>query len=255
MMALRVNLNKALEKIKEQRQKKEDKEKAKERGRDQRRQEGARLSDMQLYVDMHPKKRAMLLEVLKMTDPECGLTIAEKGAIIYTRLLDVAQVLKEDLENAGYDVYVITSAQTQNKRSKIVESFKTDSANKIVIISEAGGESVSLQSTNELILYNVPRGPGRWAQIIGRVARMFCKYGHFNIHFVTVKYSIDEYMQILLSSKKELEEELLVADTIPLKEEGKFNQLILRQIRHDLLWRKGLRKKPPSSRAQVDKNY
>lgn len=248
-MALRINLDKAIAKVREAKAKAESKQEETKSKRNKKIQESARMAEMQKYVDLHPAKRAKLLEVLESVDEHTGLKVCEKGALVYTRLLDVAAQLREDLEKAGYEVYLITSAQSQSKRSKIVEDFKTDSSNKIIIISEAGGESVSLQTTNELILYNVPRGPGRWGQIIGRVARMFCKYGWFNIHFITVKYSIDEYMQILLSSKKELEEELLVADTIPLKEEKKFNQLVLREIRHDLLWRRGLRKKAPASRV------
>ena len=74
---------------------------------------------------------------------------------------------------------------------------------------------------------------------------MFSKYDYFNIHFITVEDSIDEYSQILLSAKKELEEELLSADTIPLKGEKVFNQLVLKKISEGLLWRHGKRKKNP----------
>ena len=98
-------------------------------------------------------------------------------------------------------------------------------------------------------MYNVPRGPGKWTQTLGRVARLFSKYDSFNVHFVTVEDSIDEYSQILLSAKKELEEEILLADTIPLKEEKSFNQMVLKKIRQGLLWRHGKSKKNP----KVDK--
>ena len=221
------------------------KEKAYKEKASETRAHSARLSDMQRYVDMSEEKRGKLREVLMSKSPDSDKTILEKGAIIYTRLLDVAATLEQDINELGVQCYVITSKQTGKKREKIVKEFKEDSSNKIIIISEAGGESVSLQTTNELILYNIPRGPGRWAQIIGRVARMFSKYDYFNIHFITVEDSIDEYSQILLSAKKELEEELLSADTIPLKGEKVFNQLVLKKIREGLLWRHGKRKKNP----------
>lgn len=221
------------------------KEKAYKEKASETRAHSARLSDMQRYVDMSEEKRGKLREVLMSKSPDSDKTILEKGAIIYTRLLDVADTLEQDINELGVQCCVITSKQTGKKREKIVKEFKEDSSNKIIIISEAGGESVSLQTTNELILYNIPRGPGRWAQIIGRVARMFSKYDYFNIHFITVEDSIDEYSQILLSAKKELEEELLSADTIPLKGEKVFNQLVLKKIREGLLWRHGKRKKNP----------
>ena len=205
----------------------------------------ARLVDMQRYVDMHPLKRAKLIEVLKSQASDCDLKIYEKGALVFTRLLDVASLLKDDIEKEGMQCYLITSEQNQKQRAKIVADFKEDPKNKIIIISEAGGESVSLQKTNEIMMYNVPRGPGKWTQTLGRIARMFSKYDSFNIHFVTIEDSIDEYAQILLSAKKELEEEILSADTIPLKEEKSFNQMILKKIRQSLLWRHGKSKKNP----------
>lgn len=209
----------------------------------------ARLVDMQRYVDMHPLKRKALIEVLKSKATDCDLKVHEKGALVFTRLLDVADTLKDDIEKAGFTCYHITSKQNQKQRAAIVEKFKEDPTNTIIVISEAGGESVSLQKTNEVIMYNVPRGPGKWTQTLGRVARLFSKYDSFNVHFVTVEDSIDEYSQILLSAKKELEEEILSADTIPLKEEKSFNQMVLKKIRQGLLWRHGKSKKNP----KVDK--
>lgn len=209
------------------------------------RQHSARLADMQRHVDMSEEKRNELKRVLTSKSEGETRTVAEKGAIIYTRLLDVAEVLESDIKSLGIKCSLITSKQSETKREKTVLEFKKDSSNKVIIISEAGGESVSLQTTNELILYNVPRGPGRWAQITGRTARMFSKYDFFNVHFITVEDSIDEYSQILLSAKKELEEVLLSADTIPLKEESTFNQLVLRKIRRGLLWKHGKTRKNP----------
>lgn len=212
---------------------------------EQTRQHQARMTDMQRYVDMSEEKRVELLKVLKSPASDCDKTIIEKGVLIYTRLLEVADTLKRDIEAQGYTCYLITSAQSQKVRSNIVETFKKDSSNTVIIISDAGGESVSLQATNEIIMYNVPRGPGRWTQVLGRVARMFSKYEGFNVHFIMVEDSIDEYSQILLSAKKELEEEILSADTIPLREEKSFNNLLLKKIRQGLLWKNGRTKKNP----------
>lgn len=207
----------------------------------------ARIADMQTYVDMSEEKRKELIRVLNSKASDCDLLIKEKGALVFTRLLEVAETLKNDILNAGITCYLITSKQPQKERARIVEMFKKDSANTVIIISEAGGESVSLQKTNEIIMYNVPRGPQKWTQVLGRVARMFSKYEEsgFNVHFITVIDSIDEYSQILLSAKKEFEEVLLSADTIPLKEEKSFNQQVLKKIRQHILWKAGKRKKSP----------
>lgn len=225
---------------------KEENEKRYRSKAEETRAHSARLVDMQRYVDMHPLKLQKLIEVLNSKSSDSDLKIYEKGVLIFTRLLDVADFLKTELEKIGFDCYLITSKQNQKARTTVVNLFKEDPTKKVIIISEAGGESVSLQKTNEIIMYNVPRGPGKWTQTIGRVARLFSKYDGFNVHFITVKFSIDEYSQILLSAKKELEEEILSADTIPLKEEKTFNQKVLKKIRQSLLWRYGKSKKDPS---------
>ena len=59
----------------------------------------ARLVDMQRYVDMHPLKRKALIAVLKSKATDCDLKVYEKGALVFTRLLDVADVLKENKAN------------------------------------------------------------------------------------------------------------------------------------------------------------
>ena len=239
-MAFKRNLIQKWTKV--QNNKKSYKEKAAET-----RAHSARLSDMQTYVDLSKEKRAELIKVLNSKATDCDMLIREKGALVFTRLLEVAEVLKKDIEDAGITCYMITSKQPQKQRSSIVEMFKKDSSNTVVVISEAGGESVSMQTTNEIIMYNVPRGPGKWTQVLGRIARLFSKYEDvgFNVHFVTVLDSIDEYSQILLSAKRELEEEILSADTIPLKEESSFNQQVVKKIRQHVLWKAGKRKKSP----------
>ena len=123
------------------------------------REHSARIPDMQRCVDMSKEKRAELIKVLNSKASDCDLLIKEKGALVFTRLLDVAETLKQDIEAEGLTCHMITSKQSQRERAKIVNDFKKDSANTIVIISEAGGESVSMQTTNEIIMYNVPRGP------------------------------------------------------------------------------------------------
>ena len=52
-----------------------------------------------------------------------------------------------------------------------------------------------------------------------------------------VDETLDVYKPILLSSKKELEEEILHADTISLKGQGSFDGMLLKEIRKELLWK------------------
>ena len=145
---------------------------------------------------------------------------------------ETAIYLSKEAQKAGVDgCLVVTPYYNKATQKGLIQHYT------------AVAKSVDLP----IIMYNVPRGPGKWTQVLGRIARLFSKYEDvgFNIHFITVLDSIDEYAQILLSARKELEEEILSADTIPLKEEKSFNQLILKKIRQHILWKAGKRKKNP----------
>ena len=87
-------------------------------------------------------------------------------------------------------------------------------------------------------MYNTPGSPGRANQIWGRISRFGSVFSKFYILYVICDETVDKYMPILLSSKKELEEAILHADYIDLKEEAKsFDSRVLKELRKELLWK------------------
>lgn len=211
-------------------------------------QHSARLVEMQRYVDMSGEKRALLYGLIvngKSSDSD--ETLLQKGVIVYIKFLDVIAKVAEDLKLMGIDCYVIQGSTEEDKRGQIASKFKGDPNSKVVLISNAAGESLNLNGTNELILYDTPDGPGKFGQISGRVIRSFSKFEEagrsFYLHYIICDETLDEYKPILLSSKKELEEDILHADTINLKETGSFNMLLLKEVRKQLLWKTKKRKK------------
>lgn len=212
------------------------------------RQHSARLADMQRYVDMSEEKRALLLDIVlngKSSDTEESLL--EKGVIVYIEFLDVIAQVAEDFKKKGIEVYVIQGSTKEDDRGSIAKEFKTNPNSKVVLISNAAGESLNLNGTNELILYDMPKGSGKYNQILGRIVRSFSRFEDegrsFYIHYVIVDETLDVYKPILLSSKKQLEEDILHADTINLKETGSFDAMLLKEIRKELLWKTKKRKK------------
>ena len=209
----------------------------------------ARLADMQRYVDMSEEKRKLLRDiVLKGKSSDSEESFLEKGVIIYIEYLDVIAQIAQDFKEEGIECYVIQGSTKEKDRGLISEEFKSNPESKVVLISQAAGESLNLNGTNEIILYDLPKGPGKFNQTIGRVARCFSKFEKenrsFYIHYVIVDNTLDVYKPILLSSKKQLEEDILHADTIDLKEIGSFDSMLLKELRKELLWKtkKGKRK-------------
>ena len=239
-MARRVFL-KALKKVEEN--KKSYEEKAQETRKCQ-----ARLPEMQLYVDLSVEKRALLMDlILNGKSSDSDESLLNKGVIVYVNLLEVVKQIAKDLEKAGIDYYVIEGKTNQKSRGKIASEFKSNPNSKVIIITDAAGESLNMNGTNEIILYDLPKGSGKFNQILGRIARNFSSFERqgrsFYIHYVIVDDTLDEYKPILLSSKKELEAQILKADTIPLKEQGSFDNIVLKKIRQELLWKTKKRKR------------
>lgn len=212
-------------------------------------QHSARLAEMQKYVDMSEEKRNLLLDiVLNGRSSDSDESLLEKGVVIYEKYLDVIAVLEQDFKKHGVEVYVIQGSTKEKDRGRISKEFRGNPKSKVILISDAAGESLSINGTNELILYSLPGGAsGRFNQLVGRVARCFSHFESegrsFYIHYVIVEDTLDVYKPILLSSKKELDEAILNADTIPLKGTKSFDGELLKRIRKDMLWKEKERRK------------
>lgn len=211
-------------------------------------QHSARLAEMQRYVDMSKEKRSLLLElVLNGRSSDSDETLLEKGVIIYIEFIDVITQVAEDFKSKGINVAVIQGSTKEKDRGSIAKDFKDNPNSKVILISNAAGESLNLNGSNELILYDMPKGSGKYNQILGRIARSFSHFEDegrsFYIHYVIVEDTLDVYKPILLSSKKQLEADILHADTINLKGTGSFDGELLKKIRKDLLWKEKEKRK------------
>lgn len=205
-----------------------------------------RLSDMQSYVDLSSEKLSLLFNTItKDKDQNTNKTLLEMGCVVYIELLEVVDKINEILTNKGIKTLIITGKTTQKQRELVSNEFMEDPHNKVVLFSSAGSESIDLNSTPHLILYNVPKGPKNFSQVIGRICRGFGEFTSFIIHEIIIEETLDEYKQVLLSSKRELEQTILNSDTIPLKQNiGSFDAQLLKKIRNRMLWKLGKRRKP-----------
>ena len=215
-------------------------------------QHSARLAEMQRYVDMSEEKRALLLDlVLNGRSSDSDESLLEKGVIIYIEFLDVIKQVAEDLKNKGVNVSVIQGSTKEKERGSIAKDFKENPNNKVVIISNAAGESLNINGSNELVLFDLPKGWGKYMQILGRAVRSFSRFENegrsFYIHNIITEDTLDVYKPVLLSSKKQLEEDILHADTINLKGISSFDGELLKKIRKDMLWKEKEKKKAQRS--------
>ena len=242
-MAVRSFFLRANKKVEENKAKKSYKEKAEET-----KEAYSNLHEMQKYVDLSEEKRTLLMDlVLHGRSSDSDESLLEKGVLIFAEYIEVIEQLAKDFREKGIECSIITGKTKEVDRGKISKDFKADSESKVVIMSAAGAESLNLNATNEIILYSLPKGPGKFNQTVGRIARCFSKFEEqnrsFYIHYVIVDETLDEYKPILLSSKKQLEEDILHADTISLKELKSFDAMLLKDVKKQYLWKTKKRKK------------
>jgi SNF2 family DNA or RNA helicase len=240
-MALRSFFLRANKKVEEN--KKSYKEKAEET-----KEAYSNLHEMQKYVDLSEEKRALLMDlVLHGRSSDSDESLLEKGVLIYAEYIEVIEQLAKDFEEKGIECSVITGKTKESERGKIAKEFKSNPNSKVVLMSSAGAESLNLNASNEIFLMDLPKGPGKFNQTIGRIARCFSKFEEqnrsFYIHYVIVEDTLDEYKPILLSSKKQLEEDILHADTISLKEMKSFDAMLLKDVKKQYLWKTKKKKK------------
>ena len=116
-------------------------------------QHSARLAEMQKYVDMSKEKRNLLLDlVLNGRSSDSDESLLEKGVIIYIEFLDVIKQVAEDFEEKGIEVSVIQGSTKEKDRGAIAKEFKNNPNSKVVLISNAAGESLNLNGTNDLTI-------------------------------------------------------------------------------------------------------
>ena len=125
---------------------------------------------------------------------------------------------------------------------EVLADFKTreDPENKALIVTIAGGQSLNLQATRNIIFYNIPFGIGYFVQVMGRIVREFSMFSTCYVHFVALEDTIDQYKYDYIKMHQgdfDLIFKNKVSENIKKKFDG-FNAYILQRLRKQLLWKK-----------------
>ena len=122
---------------------------------------------------------------------------------------------------------------SQKQREKVEEQIDTGT---IVLLTQAGTESINLQKANTVIFYDIPFAIQTFIQMVGRVTRMDSKYDHQDIYLIEAEGTSDTYRRILLQMNGQLINQIFgKVNTLPL--EMKFiDKNISKQLKNALLW-------------------
>ncbi|MGM0840262.1 MAG: helicase-related protein [Bacillota bacterium] len=99
-----------------------------------------------------------------------GILQHNEKIIIFTESVDTLNYLEEKLLKRVPEVTKIVGSFSMEKRRQQVELFRNDC--KIMLATDAGGESINLQFCNQMINYDIPWNPNKLEQRMGRIHRI-----------------------------------------------------------------------------------
>lgn len=193
----------------------------------------ARMVDLQYVVNKDPNKQKAYLQFLQEH--------IEQGVLTFCAFHETVGVIEEVLDKCkGVSYRRITGKEDEEARKENKEWFCQNPRNKVLIITKAGGQSLNLQATPNMVFYDTPFGAGQATQIFGRVVREYSSFKSFSIAFIAVKDTIDQYKYDMLAANKELFLKVLNNSVMPKsKTLETYNKAIIDRLRRSLLWKRG----------------
>ena len=193
----------------------------------------ARLVDLQYVVNRDEGKKQAFVNYMK--------DYVEQGVLVFCAFHDTVDIVSGILgECKGIEFLKITGLENDVKRKEAKEWFCSCPKNKVLIISKAGGQSLNLQATSNVLFFDIPFGAGSATQVFGRVVREYSEFKSFKIAFLVTKGTVDEYKYDLLSSNKELFMKIFRNEVMPESAKlGSYNKQVINSLKRDLLWKYG----------------
>ena len=191
------------------------------------------MPKLQRLVDKSAAKKYILKTIIKRCRKD--------GMIIYsrTRKGEMLEYIKDLCEDEGLKVKVISGSTKKEERRAIQRwSFEGETTDKVIIITDAAGQSMNLQFTHNLLFWEIPQGIGKFLQLKGRIGRMNSKWKHFDFYFLLIKNTIDEYWYSRFTCSKEMMKFTGSDTAIPTAKMNKFDDRKLKRERDKKVWRK-----------------
>lgn len=165
--------------------------------------------------------------------------INDHGIIVYAEQYETIQrleTLTKMLKAKGYpirNIYKITGGQDFKERAKVEDTLGRSD---VVLITQAGTESINLQAADTIFLYNIPFSVKVLIQLVGRVTRVDTKYPRQYIHFLEAQCTIDTYKRLLISQHGGVINKIFgEIETLPVELTIE-DEKIVQKLRNKLLW-------------------
>lgn len=148
--------------------------------------------DIDAYEKYEDAKIEQLVEIIEEVFKH-----GTKKIVVFALFRKTLKYLKLRLKKKGYNSLIIHGGV--ENRAEVIDSFKNNPDNHILLSSEVGSEGLDMQFCNSMVDYDLPWNPMVVEQRIGRIDRFGQKSPVVNIYNLIVAGSIQEqiYMRLL----------------------------------------------------------
>jgi len=203
-----------------------------------------RLPDLQLVVDNAVKvSREDNVDYSRISGKErelieTAVSVASRNepCLVYTTLRKSQHRLIQLLKQVPVFSRVLTlnGDTSTDERGEIA---KTLGNSDVVVMTDAGVESINLQASRTIIFYDLPFPVKSFIQAVGRIARMDSKFDYQDVFIIMVKGTIDEYKSQLIKHHSEKITTILEGNANLEKVAIAPTLLDIAAFRKDLLWK------------------
>ena len=134
-------------------------------------------------------KAVALVKLLKAT---------REKVIVFTKYLDTLRYLGQTLVAAGVPHVVYRGGMTTAEKDAAIHRF--ESAEQVLLCTEAAGEGRNLQFCNTMVNYDLPWNPMRIEQRVGRIHRIG-QTREIQIYNLSAERTVEDYILWLLDAK------------------------------------------------------
>ena len=120
------------------------------------------LVEQKVWIVTDEEKFKLLFNIIKQDRP--------KRIMIFTNRRDQAERLSRDLKKYGHRNEMLSGAVNQNKRTRILESFRAGKV-KILVATDVAGRGIHVDGVSHVVNFNIPENPDDYVHRIGRTGR------------------------------------------------------------------------------------
>jgi superfamily II DNA or RNA helicase len=117
---------------------------------------------------------------------------ADSKVIVFSYFRRTLTYLETRLRSAGFDVVQINGDVSPDERAIIIDRFRNDPKQQVLLTSEVGAEGLDFQFCDTLFNYDLPWNPMRVEQRIGRIDRYGQKRDKIRIYSFFLEGTIEE---------------------------------------------------------------